>query len=89
MNGDRIPIPLEVAQSFAASMAVDPAAWRNACALRTLAGLPPANLGNGLLSELLEANLERKAPPAERLRALDQAAELYDSWDQPEAYRLS
>ncbi|MGE5192556.1 MAG: PQQ-binding-like beta-propeller repeat protein [Deltaproteobacteria bacterium] len=67
----------------------DPIAWRNACALRTLAALPPANLGNPLLAGLLEENLTRPASGAERLRVLDQAAELYDAWDQPEIHRLS
>lgn len=65
------------------------AAWRTACALRTLAVLPPANLGNVLINRLLEDNLVRQAPVADRLRVLNQAAEIYDAWEQPESYRLS
>jgi hypothetical protein len=67
----------------------DVAAWRNACAFRTLAALPHGNLGNPLLNGLLEENLTRQASAADRLRVLSQAAELYDAWEQPESYRLS
>jgi outer membrane protein assembly factor BamB len=68
---------------------VDIAAWKNACALRTLAAFPPAQLGNRLLDGLLEANLVRPAPAAERVQVINQAAEIYDAWDQPESYVLS
>jgi outer membrane protein assembly factor BamB len=67
----------------------DVTSWRNACAIRALAALPPSNFGNPLLSGLLEENLTRKASPAERLRVLDEASEVYDAWDQPDSYRLS
>lgn len=68
---------------------VDAVTWRKACTLRTLAAIPPAQLGNALLNELLEENLVRQVSSAGRLRVINQAAELYDAWDQPESYRLS
>lgn len=65
-----------------------PAAWRTACALRMLATVPPANLGNVLLNGILEDNLVRRVSAGERLNVLNQVAELYDAWDQTEGVRL-
>jgi len=63
--------------------------WHTACAIRTVAALPPSNLGNAVLNELAEDVLIRQVPAVRRLRALDQIAELYDGWEPPDSYRLS
>lgn len=68
---------------------VDIAPWRAACAMRTLASVPPSNLGNLLLNAMIEANVARKVPAEQRLLALNQIAELYDAWDYQESFRLS
>lgn len=67
----------------------DPDAWRAACAVRTLAVVPSATVGNALLNELLEKNLLREVDAAERVRVLNEAAQIYDSWEQPPSYQLS
>jgi outer membrane protein assembly factor BamB len=89
LTGDLHPGTWQTRVQESLPAGVDPLLWRNACALRTLAALPPANLGNALLAGLLDENLTRQASPADRLRVIDQAAELFDAWDQPDSYRLS
>jgi outer membrane protein assembly factor BamB len=98
---DRAPVSLappdapiaEWQQRVAATLpaGTDPAAWRAACAVRALAdgSALSARLGNAILDTLLEMNLTRQTSAADRLHVLDQSAELYDAWDQPESYRLS
>lgn len=67
----------------------DLATWRSACAIRTLETVPPANVGNTILSGLLEDNLVRNVSASDRMRVIDQSAELFDAWDPPEGLRLS
>ncbi len=78
---------LRVKESLPAG--IDSIAWRTACALRTLAVVPQAAFGNALLNEILEDNLVREASAAERVRVLNEAAQIYDSWDQAPSYQLS
>lgn len=63
--------------------------WLHACALRTLAAVPAASLGNLLLSGLLEDRLGLPSPVELRLRLLNQAAQLFDAGDQPESARFA
>jgi outer membrane protein assembly factor BamB len=88
-NGDQNPAAWQKRVDESRPAEIPSADWRNACALRTLAALPPAQLGNALLDGLLESNLARKASAGERLKVIDQAAEIYDAWEQPDSYRLS
>ena len=70
--------------------AADPAAWRRACALRTLATVPPAQFGNLLLTGLMEEQLKQPDPGNDTsLRILDQAALLWEAWDFSESVKLS
>jgi outer membrane protein assembly factor BamB len=89
ISGEQNPAAWQTRVDDSRPANIDRAAWKNSCALRTLAAVPPAQLGNRLLDDLLEANLARPASAADRLRVIDQAAEIYDAWDQPESYRLS
>ena len=68
---------------------IDLGPWRTACALRTVAAIPPSNLGNFVLNELAEEILVRHTTAGRRRQALDQIAELYDGWEPPESFRLS
>ena len=67
----------------------NPAAWRTACAHSHAGDFAPGYSGKCILNGVLEENLVRQAPVGERLRVLNQAAELYDAWEQPDSYRLS
>jgi outer membrane protein assembly factor BamB len=58
---------------------VDTAEWRRACALRSLAGSPPRELGYALLELLLDDAADRKLSLEAQLAALDDAALLV--WD--------
>lgn len=67
----------------------DAATWRRACAVRTLADVPPAAFGNLLLAGLLEEHLKQPAPLETSLRLLDQAAQVFDAWDYSESYKFT
>ena len=68
---------------------IDMALWRNACASRTVAAIPPSQLGNVALNGLADEIIVQKIPAARRMHALDQIAELYDGWEPPDSFRLS
>jgi outer membrane protein assembly factor BamB len=68
---------------------VPPEEWIRACAVRTLATVPAASVGNGLLHGLLEYNLRRPAEAEDRLRTIEQAARLFDAWEPQECFRLT
>jgi outer membrane protein assembly factor BamB len=68
---------------------IDLAPWRTACTFRTVAAIPPSQLGNAVLNVLAEEILVRQVPAARRMHALDQIAELYDGWEPPDSFRLS
>lgn len=65
----------------------DAAAWRRACALRTLANVPPSIFGNLLLTGLVQERLT--VPGDATLRLLDQVAQLFDAAEYTESYKFS
>ncbi|MGE0605946.1 MAG: PQQ-binding-like beta-propeller repeat protein [Pirellulales bacterium] len=67
----------------------DPGEWRRTCAVRTLQAGTPRNLGNDLLLCLLRDALSADLPPARRLRLLDEAALLADTWQADIARKLA
>jgi outer membrane protein assembly factor BamB len=89
INGDPNPPAWQARVVESLPSGVDMTAWRAACAMRTLASVPPSNLGNLLLTGLIEENAARQVPAAERLATLNQLAEVYDAWDHQDSYRLS
>ncbi len=64
---------------------VDADAWRQACAIRTLAGAPAAELARDLIRALVAEGLGRDTPANDRLRLLDEAALISDCWDAKDA----
>jgi outer membrane protein assembly factor BamB len=59
---------------------VDPATWRTACELRTLAAAPSPAVATTLLDGVVSDHLTRTAPLPKRLRMLHDAALLADTW---------
>jgi hypothetical protein len=68
---------------------MDGKAWRRACALRTLAGGPPRDLGSAVLGALVEEAVEERDLGARRLRILEEAALLADTSVAEEARLLA
>ena len=58
----------------------DAISWRTACALRTLAATPSAPVAREILDDLLANHLTSLLPLDRRLRMLDDAALLADTW---------
>lgn len=63
---------------------IDAVQWRQACALRTLALGSPGELGKTLLSALIADVIVRQVSPADRVRFLNDAALISDTWDHGE-----
>ncbi|MBI5758221.1 MAG: PQQ-binding-like beta-propeller repeat protein [Planctomycetales bacterium] len=54
--------------------------WQTACALRTLAAAPPALVARAILDDVLVNQVTSSLPLTNRLRMLDDAALLADTW---------
>ena len=65
---------------------VSPGEWRAACALQTLAAIPPSALGRVLLAGLVEEAVNRRIPVNDRLSMLADAAMLADTWDSADRF---
>jgi hypothetical protein len=68
---------------------VTPEEWIRACAIRTLATVPAASVGNSLLHGLLEYNVRRAATAGARMHTIEQVALLFDAWEPQECFRLT
>lgn len=60
---------------------VDPTAWRQACAVKTLRAGPNTALGVAILMGLVDELLAESAPLAEHLELLEEAALLAPTWN--------
>ena len=59
---------------------VEATVWRTACALRTLAAAPPTQVARAILDDVLAIQVTSSLPLTHRLRMLDDAARLADTW---------
>ncbi len=87
--GDPNPAAWQTRVSESLPAGIDLVPWRTACAIRTVAALPPSQLGNAVLADMAEDILVKQLPAARRIQALDQIADLYDGWEPPDSFRLS
>jgi outer membrane protein assembly factor BamB len=89
VNGDPNPPAWQARVTESLPAGIDITPWRAACATRTLAALPPAQLGNLILGGIIQSTIERKIPAEERLAIINRIAEVYDAWDGNECVRLA
>ncbi|MDB5386282.1 MAG: Tetratricopeptide 2 repeat protein [Planctomycetaceae bacterium] len=68
---------------------IDSMQWRQACALRTLALGSAGELGKTLLSALIADVIVRPVSPADRVRFLNDAALISDTWDHADGMSFS
>ncbi len=68
---------------------IDSLQWRQACALKTLGLGTAGELGKTLLAGLIADVIVRPVSPADRLRFLQDAALIADTWDQADGHSFA
>ncbi|MBS0260935.1 MAG: PQQ-like beta-propeller repeat protein [Planctomycetes bacterium] len=89
INGDPNPPAWQARVVETLPPGTDLGPWRAACAVRSLAAIPPAPLGNLILDGMIQDVVESQKPLAQRLEMLNEIAEVYDAWDAADCLRLS